>query len=483
MRHFCILGLITLVLSTWCGPAAHAELRGSGAAHIEWEVKNRFRLFRSDADFQRHVAATRSDGRAGGRAAAGARDRWPRLGPRYGGAHCASTAPASCWKSASGTACARSTCRRAITASASCLPERCPRMKGASGASTTAMGPRDKSSAPPLHRGSEGPPPLRAPQHRERRYHFARWHRAAAGERDPGARSPHCRHGRFDRGRRGQPRPAGAALRQRLLLQALFREAANIIGPDGRASAATSRAIPRDRAMMPASATGRGRARAGMSGPATARSTAIRCALHSRSRSTTRTSRSRFIPLGLFGRDHRSRAFSRASAPRECGPEDRRSLFGTRSRAQIQRVTDRAGDRARYARRSRPRPGIAHHRGQRHSLFRTDRQRHYRAGHRAQPCSTMAASLRSVPGRAKVLDRELLADFAKLRAGAQAAGRRKSVARRAMSVLRQSRRWPAPTRPARAGVTASTCIRPSPPTLNVLAATAELRVGQISARG
>jgi hypothetical protein len=62
MRHFCILGLITLVLSIWCGPAAHAELRGGGAPRIEWEVKNRFRLFRSDADFQRHVAATRSDG-------------------------------------------------------------------------------------------------------------------------------------------------------------------------------------------------------------------------------------------------------------------------------------------------------------------------------------------------------------------------------------------------------------------------------------
>jgi len=62
MRHFCILGLITLVLSIWCGPAAHAELRGGGAPRIEWEVKNRFRLFRSDADFRRHVAATRSDG-------------------------------------------------------------------------------------------------------------------------------------------------------------------------------------------------------------------------------------------------------------------------------------------------------------------------------------------------------------------------------------------------------------------------------------
>jgi hypothetical protein len=64
MRHFVILilGLATLVLSTWCGEAARAELRGSGVLRIEWEVKNRFRLFRNEADFQRHVRASRGDG-------------------------------------------------------------------------------------------------------------------------------------------------------------------------------------------------------------------------------------------------------------------------------------------------------------------------------------------------------------------------------------------------------------------------------------
>src|ERR1043166_229054 len=34
----------------------------SEAPRIEWEVKNRFRLFRSERDFQRHVAAYRADG-------------------------------------------------------------------------------------------------------------------------------------------------------------------------------------------------------------------------------------------------------------------------------------------------------------------------------------------------------------------------------------------------------------------------------------
>ena len=62
MRHLGIVGLVTFLLSTSIGPAAHAEFRGAGAPRIEWEVKNRFRLFRSEADFQRHVAATRNDG-------------------------------------------------------------------------------------------------------------------------------------------------------------------------------------------------------------------------------------------------------------------------------------------------------------------------------------------------------------------------------------------------------------------------------------
>jgi hypothetical protein len=42
--------------------AAHAQLAGAGNFHIAWEVKNRFRLFRNDADFLRQVAAARGDG-------------------------------------------------------------------------------------------------------------------------------------------------------------------------------------------------------------------------------------------------------------------------------------------------------------------------------------------------------------------------------------------------------------------------------------
>ncbi len=68
MRHACFIGLAALLLALPAGPGARAQDPGgpgapaAGSPHIEWEVKHRFRLFRSEADFQRHVAATRNDG-------------------------------------------------------------------------------------------------------------------------------------------------------------------------------------------------------------------------------------------------------------------------------------------------------------------------------------------------------------------------------------------------------------------------------------
>jgi len=57
----CVLGLVAaLTFAGWSAAPAFAQ--GAGGLRIEWEVKNRFRLFRSEADFERHVAAYRSDG-------------------------------------------------------------------------------------------------------------------------------------------------------------------------------------------------------------------------------------------------------------------------------------------------------------------------------------------------------------------------------------------------------------------------------------
>ena len=64
MRCLCILGLFlfAMVRTVAFPPPAHAEVSGGSPLWIEWEVKNRFRLFRNEADFQRHVAAARGDG-------------------------------------------------------------------------------------------------------------------------------------------------------------------------------------------------------------------------------------------------------------------------------------------------------------------------------------------------------------------------------------------------------------------------------------
>jgi hypothetical protein len=57
-----IVALGALLSSAWWEQGARAQGAGVETAHIEWEVKNRFRLFRNEADFARHVAADRGEG-------------------------------------------------------------------------------------------------------------------------------------------------------------------------------------------------------------------------------------------------------------------------------------------------------------------------------------------------------------------------------------------------------------------------------------
>src|ERR1700691_3576705 len=54
--------ILAVLLSFAPLDAAFAQLSGTGNFHIAWEVKNRFRLFRNEADFLRQTAASRGDG-------------------------------------------------------------------------------------------------------------------------------------------------------------------------------------------------------------------------------------------------------------------------------------------------------------------------------------------------------------------------------------------------------------------------------------
>src|SRR5271154_5362819 len=59
MRLSIILALLFLLVPLDSG---FAQLADTGNFHIAWEVKNRFRLFRNEADFLRQAAADRGDG-------------------------------------------------------------------------------------------------------------------------------------------------------------------------------------------------------------------------------------------------------------------------------------------------------------------------------------------------------------------------------------------------------------------------------------
>jgi hypothetical protein len=56
------LVLIALIAAFTAPALAQTAAPGAAPFRVEWEVKNRFRLFKSEADFQRHVAASRGDG-------------------------------------------------------------------------------------------------------------------------------------------------------------------------------------------------------------------------------------------------------------------------------------------------------------------------------------------------------------------------------------------------------------------------------------
>src|ERR1700686_431214 len=57
-----LLFILAVLISFAPDDVAFAQLSGTGNFHIVWEVKNRFRLFRNEADFLRQVAVSRGGG-------------------------------------------------------------------------------------------------------------------------------------------------------------------------------------------------------------------------------------------------------------------------------------------------------------------------------------------------------------------------------------------------------------------------------------
>jgi hypothetical protein len=62
MRRFWIFAFLLLLAEFEPAAAQPISDNTLGTLRIDWEVKNRFRLFRGEADFRRHVAAWRGDG-------------------------------------------------------------------------------------------------------------------------------------------------------------------------------------------------------------------------------------------------------------------------------------------------------------------------------------------------------------------------------------------------------------------------------------
>ena len=227
---------------------------------IVWEVKNRFRLFRKEADFLRHVAAqsiksvlaaeqimaAETDGRGW------ARDMLSNLCiDRMGGVM---------------TTCERDGTRETYLAPADHRVEM--RLIGAAPQSTCTW---------VFDEGDGSPRNFTGPCGEEVRIRLALWQAGdrhgrrrgpnappqRAVDRGRGARPVDRRHWRLDRGRRRQSGPADRAVRRGLLLPPLRDGRASTTGPAARRSKATAPAKRSGHSPAKVSRSGRGLARAG----------------------------------------------------------------------------------------------------------------------------------------------------------------------------------------------------------------------------
>jgi hypothetical protein len=53
------VALLAIALAGWASSCAQAQSAADGPLQISWEVRNRFRLFREERDFNLHVESAR----------------------------------------------------------------------------------------------------------------------------------------------------------------------------------------------------------------------------------------------------------------------------------------------------------------------------------------------------------------------------------------------------------------------------------------
>ena len=228
--------LAILLLGAGFDSRARAQSTGPDAAAatdagitVEWEVKNRFRLFRREADFQRHVIANR----AGNQLAAE-----HLLERDTGGRGWAQNQVEHLCVNAAGLlldTCDRDGERENYLAPKTHLVV--ARLTGAVPPGATCNWSFDDGTIPPKQANAPcsqpvaAAPRLRQADHRRRRHHAAGQQRRGRLRRDRGPRSPDRGNGRLGRRRRRQSRPAHRAGRRGLLLPALSRRGAGRIFP------------------------------------------------------------------------------------------------------------------------------------------------------------------------------------------------------------------------------------------------------------
>src|SRR5262245_3099104 len=214
-----VVALAAALLATLAVDRAPAQVGFAHELTVSWEVKNRFRLFRYESDFLKHVDADRGDGILTAE---------QRLAQATDGQGWARTLLNGLCVDPSGKVveiCERDGEKEAyLTPTDHRVGVLVPNAPAGSSCAWTFDNGQDPPQAVP--RGSAPARPLWAAHPGDRRHSPARRHDQARDGRDPGARPADRGLGRLGRLGRRQSRPPDCALRRGILLPPFSRHRA-----------------------------------------------------------------------------------------------------------------------------------------------------------------------------------------------------------------------------------------------------------------